>query len=169
VIEACASTGLPVWMGLRCRVDAEGGAPLVGYLSDEPVGDRLSEIAALNGEVMTVFHSTIEATDAVLPLIKEAWQGPVAVYPEADRPDYVQRIKDHNIETPVTPDEFVAWGQGCVPRGCEGESVLLHELVREGADALDGDLDAVVGLLHRADADRGAAGDEVTGHQRHVV
>jgi S-methylmethionine-dependent homocysteine/selenocysteine methylase len=119
VIEACAATGLPVWMGLRCRVETEGGDPLVGYLSDEPLGQRLGEIAALSGEVMTVFHSTIEATDAALPLVKEAWQGPIAVYPEADRPDYVQRYKDHNIDTPVTPDEFVAWGQGCVAKGVQ--------------------------------------------------
>ena len=30
VIEACAATGLPVWMGLRCRVETEGGPRLEG-------------------------------------------------------------------------------------------------------------------------------------------
>jgi methionine synthase I (cobalamin-dependent) len=119
VIEACASTGLPVWMGLRCRVDQDQGAPLVGYLSEEPLAERLGEIAALGGSVMSVFHSTIEATDAALPIIREAWQGPIAVYPEADRPDYVQRYKNHTLETPVSPEEFVDWAQACVGKGVQ--------------------------------------------------
>jgi S-methylmethionine-dependent homocysteine/selenocysteine methylase len=106
-------------MGLRCRVDQDQGAPLVGYLSEEPLAERLGEIAALGGSVMSVFHSTIEATDAALPIIREAWQGPIAVYPEADRPDYVQRYKNHSIETPVTPEEFVDWAQACVGKGVQ--------------------------------------------------
>ena len=83
------------------------------------MAERQGEIAALGGSVMSVFHSTIEATDAALPIVKEAWQGPIAVYPEADRPDYVQRYKNHTLETPVTPEEFVAWAQGCVAKGVQ--------------------------------------------------
>ena len=113
------ATGLPVWMGFRCR-RAEGTAePQVGYLSEEGLSDRFHEVVSLGGSVVSVFHSTIEATDAALPIVREQWRGPIAVYPEADRPDYVQRQKDHAFEPRVTPEEFVEWSLACVDRGVQ--------------------------------------------------
>jgi S-methylmethionine-dependent homocysteine/selenocysteine methylase len=139
VIDACLSTGLPVWMGFRCRLDSESDRPLVGYLSDEPFVERFDEVASLGGSVISLFHSTIEATDAALPLVKGSWKGPIAVYPEADRPDYVQRHKNLSIETPVTPDEFVGWALGCVRNGVQivgGCCGIELEYIRPLRDAL---------------------------------
>ena len=45
----------------------------------------------------------------------------------------------------------------------------LVEDVAEAADAVDHDVDDVVGVAHRAGAERGAAGDDVARHQRHVL
>jgi S-methylmethionine-dependent homocysteine/selenocysteine methylase len=83
------------------------------------ISERFQEVVSLGGSVVTVFHSTIEAVDAALPIIQEHWQGPIAVYPEADRPDYVQRQKDPSFEPRVTPEEFVKWTLACVDRGVQ--------------------------------------------------
>ena len=45
----------------------------------------------------------------------------------------------------------------------------LIERIRELADAVNDDLDHVGSLPHHADAERGAAGDNVARHQRHVA
>jgi hypothetical protein len=45
----------------------------------------------------------------------------------------------------------------------------LVEHVAEAADAIDHDFDDVMGVAHRAGAERGAAGDDVAGHQRHIL
>ena len=119
VVEACLATGLPVWMGFRCRPGEKGAEPRVGYLSDEGLSEHFQEVVSLGGSVVSVFHSTIEATDAALPIVREHWQGPIAVYPEADRPDYVQRHKDPNFEARVAPEEFVNWALKCVERGVQ--------------------------------------------------
>ena len=66
-----------------------------------------------------MFQSTVEATDAALSVVKQRWQGPIGVYPEADRPDYVQRYRDHNVETKMSPADFVTWAQGCVQQGVQ--------------------------------------------------
>jgi S-methylmethionine-dependent homocysteine/selenocysteine methylase len=119
VIEACASTGLPVWMGFRCRLNEAEDKALVGYRSEEGLAEQFDEVASLGGSVVTVFHSTTAATDAALSIVQEKWRGPIGVYPEADRPDYVQRYRDHTVETRITPDEFVRWSLGCVERGVQ--------------------------------------------------
>src|SRR5690242_7278352 len=46
---------------------------------------------------------------------------------------------------------------------------LLSKFVRQFADTVDRDGDGIDGVLHHADADRGAASDEVARQQRHVV
>lgn len=119
VIEACLATGLPVWMGFRCRQEEGKSVPQVGYRSEEDLSANLEEVVALGGSVVSVFHSTLGATDAALPVIQSRWKGPVAVYPEADRPDYVQSRKDPNFQPRVTPEEFVAWSLACVDKGVQ--------------------------------------------------
>jgi len=47
--------------------------------------------------------------------------------------------------------------------------LLLAKLVGQLADAVDRHGDGVDRLLHDADADRGAAADQIAGQQRHVV
>jgi S-methylmethionine-dependent homocysteine/selenocysteine methylase len=120
VIEACVATGLPVWMGFRCRLeDADAQEPVIGNLSDEPLRESFEEVAALGGAVVTVFHSTVDATTAALPIVRQHWQGPIGVYPEADRPDYLQRQRDDSVETAISPKEFVDWTLARVSEGVQ--------------------------------------------------
>ena len=117
VVEACLATGLPVWDGFKCRID--DGVVKLGYSSDQSLADGFGEITSLGGSVVSVFHSPLDATDAALEIIRKTWDGPICVYPEAERKDYVSAHRDDAAETPVSPDEFVAWAQGCVHKGVQ--------------------------------------------------
>ena len=135
VFEACLATGLPVWSGFKCRRDTADGALKVGYQSDEAFDAEFASLAALGGELVTVFHSPVDATDDALSVVKAHWDGPIGIYPEAERTDYVQAHRNDSIETKLTPDEFVARAQRWVSEGvqvvggcCGVELEYIHPL-----------------------------------------
>src|SRR5262249_58821217 len=73
----------------------------------------------MGGSVVTIFHSPIAAADAALPLVRSQWKGPIGIYPEAERKDYVAVHKDPNEPDHVSPDEFVAKAKDWVSRGVQ--------------------------------------------------
>ena len=119
VIEACVSTGLPVWMGFKCRLEEGEDEPLVGYLTDEPLMEQFADIAALGGSVVSLFHSSVDAINAALPLVQEKWSGPIAIYPEAERDDYITTHRDAGVAGKLTPEDFVAQARQWVDRGVQ--------------------------------------------------
>ena len=119
VLEACVATGRPVWVGFKCHQDAAGGVPKVGYHSDEPIMANFEQVVALGGSVVTIFHSPVAATDAALPLIRGRWKGPIGVYPEAERNDYIAVHKDENEPDHLSPASFVAKAKDWVNQGVQ--------------------------------------------------
>lgn len=119
VLEACLSTGLPVWVGFKCHQDSAGAAPKVGYHSEEPFAETFEQVVAMGGSVVSIFHSPIAATDAALPLVRARWKGPIAIYPEAERKDYIAVHKDQSEPDHLSPAEFVAKAQSWVKAGVQ--------------------------------------------------
>lgn len=139
VVEACVATGLPVWTGFKCRQDAGDATVRVGYGSEEPLADAFESVTALGGTVVTLFHSPIEATNAALSIVKQKWHGPLAIYPEADRQDYVDTYRDQSVPTRVTPEEFVGEAKQWVNQGVQiigGCCGIEMEYIRPLRDAL---------------------------------
>ena len=139
VFEACLATGLPVWSGFKCRRDAADGSLKVGYQSEDPFDTEFDTLAALGGELVTVFHSPVDATDEALAVVRAHWNGPVGVYPEAERSDYVAAHRDDSVETKLTPDEFVAQASRWVSEGVQvigGCCGIEIEYIRPLRDAL---------------------------------
>ncbi|MFP6730499.1 MAG: homocysteine S-methyltransferase family protein [Alphaproteobacteria bacterium] len=138
VLEACLATGLPVWPGFKVRFDEGEAVPRLGYNSPQTIEDGFDEIVALGGSVVCIFHSPIAATDAALDVVRAKWQGPICVYPEAEREDYVA-VYRNDAATPVDPDEFIAWATGCVAAGVQvigGCCGIEIEHIRPLRDAL---------------------------------
>ena len=118
VVEACRATGLPVWPGFKAHV-GEDGALNTGHTSNEPFADGVDAVLPLGGEVMSIFHTTVDVTGECLPVLKEKWPGPIAVYPDADRTDYVDPQADEAVRNRDTPADFAAHARRWVEQGAQ--------------------------------------------------
>jgi homocysteine S-methyltransferase len=79
--EAARSVGLPVWLGVSCRLGA--GNVLVGFdFPLVPLADCLATLLAFAPTAVAVMHSPATAVDAALREIRAHWSGPVGAYPE---------------------------------------------------------------------------------------
>ena len=136
VVEACLATGLPVWPGFKAHAGADGTLR-TGHTSDEPFADGVDAMLPLGGEVMSIFHTTIDATGECLAVLREKWPGPIAVYPDADRTDYVDPQADATVANRDTPQDFAVhacrWvGEGArIVGGCCGFGVEYIGALRE--------------------------------------
>jgi S-methylmethionine-dependent homocysteine/selenocysteine methylase len=119
VVQACLATGLPTWIGIKCRVEGDDPMPRVGYSSDVPLDRGLAELVPLGGRVINVFHSNVKSTEAALPILREQWSGPIGVYPEAGREDYVDPLPDPAGKNDLTPAEFLDLARKWVQEGVQ--------------------------------------------------
>jgi len=78
---AAASTiGLPVWLGVSCRVGA--GGTLVGFdFPLVPLATCLDALLPFDPAAVCVMHSPVAAVEPALEEIRARWQGPVGAYP----------------------------------------------------------------------------------------
>jgi S-methylmethionine-dependent homocysteine/selenocysteine methylase len=108
---ACAAAravGLPVWLGVSCRVGA--GDTLVGFdFPLVPLAATLDVLLPFAPDAVAVMHSPIAAVTPALQEIRTRWHGPLGAYPE---------IGDGSAaaET-VTPDELAAHARAWIDAG----------------------------------------------------
>ena len=87
--EAAATVGLPLWLGLSCRLGNDGRS-LVGFDYPEiPLDVTLGALLAFEPAVVTVMHTPPEAVEPALTAIGSQWDGPIGAYPvlDTDTPD----------------------------------------------------------------------------------
>jgi S-methylmethionine-dependent homocysteine/selenocysteine methylase len=118
VSRACTLPDVPKWMGFKCHVDTGDPVVKVGYRTDVPLARALDEVIPLGGSVLSIFHSSVDDTDAALPLVKDKWTG-LGIYPEASRGDYTATWRDASVENAMTPKEFLARAQRWVEQGVQ--------------------------------------------------
>jgi S-methylmethionine-dependent homocysteine/selenocysteine methylase len=139
VLDAVKSVGLPYWAGFKCHVNEGEQEVRTGYGSAMLLADELDEKLPLDADVLTIFHSNVEDTTKALPIVRSKWSGPIGVYPEAGRRDYVHAFADPNSENPYTPEEYAKiardWAAqgvqvigGCCGIGLDYMRALAHEL-----------------------------------------
>ena len=119
VVDACVSTGLPTWIGIKCRLEGDDPMPRVGYSSEVPLDKGLAELVPFGGKVINVFHSNVRSTEAALPIVREKWSGPIGVYPEAGREDYIDPSPDPGGKNDLTPAEFLDLARKWVQEGVQ--------------------------------------------------
>jgi S-methylmethionine-dependent homocysteine/selenocysteine methylase len=114
IVEAAAATGLPVWVGFTCRLDADGRTVVLqGRDAQRPLRNCIGPVlAAGNCSAVAIMHSDLAATDRALDIIFESWTGPVACYPECGEwENPIWRFGD------LTPDALAAAAETWVDRG----------------------------------------------------
>ncbi|MGH6630682.1 MAG: homocysteine S-methyltransferase family protein, partial [Burkholderiales bacterium] len=123
VSEACAGLGVPFWVGFKSRIDK--GVVKSGYVEDINFDSAIDSVLKFGGDVATVFHSSVEATSASIPILRQHWKGPIGVYPDASRSDYLARhgsAEDNATSVPRFVELAREWvGQGAqIVGGCCG-------------------------------------------------
>ncbi len=139
VVEACVATGLPVWAGFRCHQRAGDPTVRIGYCSEETLAETAGDVMALGARGLAIFHTFMSTTEAALPIVREIWDGPLGVYPEAEREDYVDTYRDTAEAQHVSPEDFVAFAQRAVAQGVQlvgGCCGIELEHIRPLRDAL---------------------------------
>jgi S-methylmethionine-dependent homocysteine/selenocysteine methylase len=80
-LEAARASGLPVWLGVSCRVGA--GEELVGYdFPLVPLASCLDALLPLAPDAVAVMHSPLAAVGPALRVVRARHAGPLGVYPE---------------------------------------------------------------------------------------
>jgi S-methylmethionine-dependent homocysteine/selenocysteine methylase len=106
--EAARAVGLPVWLGVSCRLGAEG--TLVGFdFPLVPLDECLDALLPFGPAAVNVMHSPVAAIEPALREVRARWPGPLGAYPE---------IGDGTPETPhaLGPDAFAARACGWIAR-----------------------------------------------------
>jgi S-methylmethionine-dependent homocysteine/selenocysteine methylase len=119
VVEACVATGLPVWAGFRCHQRDGDATVRIGYVSDDTLADSVTGVMELGAAGLCIFHTFPSTTEAALPVVKGLWDGPIGVYPEGERHDYIATYRDSTEAPHISPEEFVTFAQGAVAQGVQ--------------------------------------------------
>jgi homocysteine S-methyltransferase len=114
ITEAALSTGLPVWLGLSCKLDDDG--ELVGF---EPphveFRGLVADLVDSGAGVINIMHSTVDDTTGGLSVLGEDWQGPVGAYPESG---YFVMPNWQFVDI-IDPDDLVTRARGWVDGGVQ--------------------------------------------------
>ena len=118
--EAAMATGLPVWVAFTASLATDEetvrlslgddrhystrmGMPMftsnwrtVDY--EMTLADGIDEITPLNPDVIGVFHSRLDETTAALQVVLDRWSGPIVIYPDAGREDYLEVWQDSLVD-----------------------------------------------------------------------
>ncbi len=163
VVESAKATGLPVWVGFTATFSADGETVLMSQDEDRssisgianmmstsgwrtidhgrPFSEGIAEIASLGPDVMGVFHSRLNETNAALDVLLAEWTGPVILYPDAGRTDYLDTWQDSAVANEDSVEnvtgEAVNWtGKGAQIIGtCCGFGVDYTTGLREALPA----------------------------------
>lgn len=119
VSRACSLPGVPKWVGVKCHTDKGDPTVRIGYSSETPLAEALDEVLPLGGSVVSVFHTNVDDTAAALPIVMEKWKGPLGVYPEAARTDYVDTYRNPEVQNNISVEDFVDLARKWVGQGVQ--------------------------------------------------
>lgn len=135
--KAALETGLPVWLGLSCRVNPDTQQIVCFDSRGLDFRESLDALIPMGPRVVNLMHSEVNAIPEALKLVRERWKGPIGVYPESGyftRPNW-------NFVDVIPPETLVEearkWVSGGVRilGGCCGTG---PEHIRALKDALPG-------------------------------
>lgn len=112
-MQAALGTGLPVWLGVSCRLHSDG-ADLVSFdLPNVDFRAPLDTLIAMGPSVVNVMHSPVDAVLQAIDMVRERWGGPLGVYPELG--DF--QAPQWQFDMAVPPSTLVEHARRWVDRG----------------------------------------------------
>jgi S-methylmethionine-dependent homocysteine/selenocysteine methylase len=119
VFEAAVASGLPFWTGYECHLDERTRAILSSYESNMPLEDELERLLPIGSDVVSIFHSDMDDITRALPIVRSKWKGPICVYPEAGRRDYVYGLADPRETNKHSMEEWLAFARRWMAEGVQ--------------------------------------------------
>ncbi len=77
VLDSALQSGLPVWVGLSCRLD-ENSKVVLG--NGEPLTDAIAAIRGRNVPLLNIMHTEVSIVSQCLDALRSCWNGEVGVY-----------------------------------------------------------------------------------------
>ena len=111
-LEAARASGLPVWVGLSCKLDESGAMVL---LRGGLLADALEAIKDKNVPLVSIMHTEVAHVDACLDFLDDHWQGPVGVYAHSARWEGQVAFFDVTI----SPEDYAAYAKSWLERGVQ--------------------------------------------------
>lgn len=110
LLDAAQSTGLPVWVGFTCEVNAQN---TVCLRNGEPLSDALAPIEDRQVDLVNIMHTEIEDVDACLDVVQSNWSRPVGVYAHSSD------SRNHRwiFENTISPADYCAAARRWIGRG----------------------------------------------------
>jgi len=106
LLEETDHLDIPRWLGYRCRLDPDDDVPRVGYGSEVSFADGLEPLKHHDIDGIAIFHSLVSDSNAALDVLKQHWDGLIAVYPESGRHDYTATFRDESDSDNLTPKDL---------------------------------------------------------------
>ena len=112
LLEAAQSSGLPVWVGLSCALDAHGSVQL---MHGGALMEALAALEARDVPLINIMHTEVEDVGACLDVTETHWRGPVGVYAHSARWQGQVGVFDETIP----PEAYAEAAEGWVSRGVQ--------------------------------------------------
>ena len=96
--EAASATGLPVWLGISCKLDTPSKRLVAYDFPDVSLDSLLSHLIALKPDAINIMHSPVDAIPPALQTILSRWNGVLGVYPELGSFDVTTRTRTAKVE-----------------------------------------------------------------------
>lgn len=98
VLDAALQSGLPVWVGLTCKLDKNSKVVLE---DGEPLTDAIEAIRDNDVPVLNIMHTDVSIVGRCLDVLSSHWNGAVGVYAHS-----AKYIDGKWIFNSVSPDEY---------------------------------------------------------------
>jgi len=142
--EAALATGLPVWLGVSCRLGADGA--LVAFdFPETPLSALLDALLPFAPDAVNVMHSPPDAIAPALAAVGARWPGVRGAYPELEKGmTGIAGTRDYGDATTLAPRELAelarAWlaAGARIVGGCCGATPAHIRALRALLDAAEG-------------------------------
>ena len=74
LLDAAQKSGLPVWVGFSCEVDAQG---IVRLLGGPTLLEGIQAIQNKDVPLISIMHTEVDYVDACLDVLQANWSGPI--------------------------------------------------------------------------------------------
>lgn len=82
-LQAALETGVPVWLGVSCKLRKEDDV-LIGFgYRDLEMAAVFDKLVPMGPTMVNIMHTDVHAIPRAIELLRQTWDGPVGVYPES--------------------------------------------------------------------------------------